>query len=286
MGSTLVVASAVAWGTWSLWFRPTGLSGRVTAPFVFLCIAVCSLPLALREQARRADVRRWNRRVVAMLVAFSFADAVNAASFFSAMTVTTVAVAVLTHDLAPVLVALAAPHIEGLRVPGAVQAALLALAGVALLLEPWSDGALGGDVLLGAALGTLSAIAYAANVFLGRRLALELGAATALGAHALGAAILLLPVAGSGLLAIEARDVPYLLVAGLGPGALAGLAFLRGAALVGSAKAAVLAFVEPLVACLVGFFVFGERLSAWSLAGGALVLTAGIVVSWPRRDAS
>lgn len=281
-GSLLVVFSALAWGTWSLWFRPTGLSGRTTAPFVFACIVLSSLPLMLREHARRTTPIRWSRRLVTMLAVFALFDAINAATFFSAMTITTVAVAVLTHDLAPVLVALLAPRIDGTRVPGAAPAALLALGGVTLLLEPWREGALGGDVLLGAGLGLASAVAYAGNVFLGRKLTLELGSATALGLHAIGAGLLLLPLAGSELLEIEGSDLPYLLVAGLVPGALAGLTFLRGSAVIGSARAAILAFLEPVVACVVGYVAFGERLSAWSLAGGALVLCAGLIVSWPR----
>ena len=282
LGTGLVLFAAVMWGTWSLWFRPTELSGRTTAPFVFACITLSSIPLMVRESATRASPIRWTPRVLAMLAAFTVFDALNAATFFHAMTVTTVAVAVLTHDLAPVLVALLAPRVDGVKVPGASLAALLALGGVTLLLEPWREGALGGDVLLGASLGLVSAVAYAGNVFLGRKLTLELGTATTLGVHALGAWLLLLPLAGTELFAIEARDVPYLAFAGLVPGALAGLAFLRGSALVGSARAAILAFVEPVVACVVGFFAFGERLSLWSLAGGALVLAAGLLVSRPR----
>ena len=282
LGTGLVLFAAVMWGTWSLWFRPTELSGRTTAPFVFACITLSSIPLMVRERATRASPIRWTPRVLAMLAAFTVFDALNAATFFHAMTVTTVAVAVLTHDLAPVLVALLAPRVDGVKVPGASLAALLALGGVTLLLEPWREGALGGDVLLGASLGLVSAVAYAGNVFLGRKLTLELGTATTLGVHALGAWLLLLPLAGTELFAIEARDVPYLAFAGLVPGALAGLAFLRGSALVGSARAAILAFVEPVVACVVGFFAFGERLSLWSLAGGALVLAAGLLVSRPR----
>lgn len=283
-GTALVLFSAVMWGTWSLWFRPTGLSGRTTAPFVFACIAVSSLPLLWREHARRTRPIAWNRRLVLMLAAFSILDALNAATFFHAMTITTVAVAVLTHDLAPVLVALLAPRVDGVRVPGATTAAAIALVGVTLLLEPWRDGALGGDVLLGAALGLLSAIAYAGNVFLGRKLTLELGTATTLGMHAVGAFLLLLPLAGSELAEIEIRDLPYLAFAGLVPGALAGLAFLRGSATIGSTRAAILAFLEPVVACVVGFVAFGERLSLWSLAGGALVLLAGVLVSRPRAE--
>lgn len=286
-GTALVVFSAVMWGTWSLWFRPTELSGRTTAPFVFACMALSSVPLILRERSTRAKPIVWDRRVITMLAAYTFFDALNAATFFHAMTITTVAVAVLTHDLAPVLVALLAPRVDGVRVPGAGPAALLALTGVVLLLEPWREGALGGDVLLGAALGLTSAIAYAGNVFLGRKLTLEIGPATTLGVHAVGALVLLLPLAGGELLAIEGRDVPYLLFAGLVPGALAGLAFLRGAAVIGSARAAILAFVEPVVACVVGFVAFGERLSPWAIVGGLLVLGAGLLVSRaPRGEAS
>ena len=285
-GTALVIVSAVMWGTWSLWFRPTELSGRTTAPFVFACMALSSVPLILRERAARTRPIVWDRRVIAMLAAYTFFDALNAATFFHAMTITTVAVAVLTHDLAPVLVALLAPRVDGVRVPGAGPAALLALAGVTLLLEPWREGALGGDVLLGAGLGLTSAFADAGNVFLGRKLALAIGPATTLGVHALGALVLLLPLAGSELFAIEGRDLPYLLFAGLVPGALAGLAFLRGAAAIGSARAAILAFVEPVVACLVGWIAFGERLSPWAIVGGALVLVAGAIVSrGPRAEA-
>lgn len=282
-----MIFSAIMWGTWSLWFRPTELSGRTTAPFVFLCIALGAAPLMLRERAR-APGRRWTRRTLALLAGYTVLDAVNAATFFHAMTVTTVAVAVLTHDVAPVLVALLAPRVEGVRVPGAAGAALLALTGVVLLLEPWREGALvsegRGDVVLGAALGLTSALAYAGNVFLGRRLAIEVGPATTLSTHAFGALLLLLPLAGPELFEIEARDLPYLAFAGLVPGALAGMTFLMGATKIGSARAAILAFLEPVVACIVGYVAFGERLSAWSLLGAGLVLVAGLRVSRPASD--
>ncbi|MFO0708472.1 MAG: DMT family transporter [Sandaracinus sp.] len=281
-GIALVLFSSVMWGTWSLWFRPTGLSGRTTAPFVFACMALSAVPLYLRERARGGRPIVWSRRVIAMLAAYTFFDALNAATFFHAMTITTVAVAVLTHDLAPVLVALLAPRVDGVKVPGAGLAAVLALTGVTLLLEPWREGALGGDVILGATLGLISAVAYAANVFLGRKLTLEIGTAATLGVHAAGALLLLLPLAGMELLEVEATDLPYLLFAGLVPGALAGIAFLRGSAAIGSARAAVLAFVEPVIACVVGFAAFGERLSLWSIAGAVLVLAGGLLVSRPR----
>ena len=276
-GTLLVLFAATCWGSWSLLFRPTELSGAVTAPIVFVLIALGSALPMWREHKRLAP--KWTRSVVLMLLAYSFFDALNAATFFSAMNITTVAVAVLTHDLAPVLVALVSPHVDGVRVKAAYPAAFIALLGVVLLLEPWREGALGGDVMLGALLGGISAVAYAFNVFLGRRLSIAVGPFTALGAHSFLAALLLLPLAGSELLQIEARDVPYLLIAGFGPGLLAGAAFLRGVALIGSARAAILAFLEPLIACIVGFLFFHERLGWFGLLGGLLILGAGVLVT-------
>jgi DME family drug/metabolite transporter len=271
-----VLAAACSWGTWSLWFRPTGLPGSVTAPVVFALVALGSAPLVWRERRGQPPL---GGSALGWLALYGALDAVNAATFFSAMNTTTVAVAVLTHDLAPVFVALAAPRVEGVRVPGARGAAALALVGVALLLTPWRPGALGGQVLLGASLGLVSAVAYACNVFVGRRLASDLGPATALGGHAAFAALVLAPLAAPHLGRVELGHLPYLAVAGLGPGLFAGLAFLRGSVLVGSARAAVLAFAEPLVACAVGAVAFGEPLGAWGVAGGACILAAGLRVT-------
>jgi len=50
--------------------------------------------------------------------------------------------------------------------------------------------------------------------------------------------------------------------------------FFAGLRRVGPTAAAILSTVEPLVTVLLAFAVFGERLSALQMAGGALVITA------------
>jgi drug/metabolite transporter (DMT)-like permease len=138
--------------------------------------------------------------------------------------------------------------------------------------------------VLGATLGLVSACAYASNVFLARRLTEDLGASRTLGLHSVIAALLLLPLAGARLVEIELVDVPYLAIGCVGPGLLAGLAFLRALSLIGAARASILAFVEPLVACLVGFFAWDEPLGWSVVVGGALVIAAGVLVVGPRRS--
>lgn len=273
----MVAVAASAWGTWSLFLRPTGLPGTVSGPVVLLMMGLWALPLALREPATS-----WDRRTVGLLALNTVCDAVNVVTFFAAIEHTSVAIAVLTHYLAPVLIALAAPRVDGTAVRGAPAAAVIATAGLALVLEPWRAG--GAALGLGAALGATSAVAYAGNVFVVRRLAARIGASRAIAYHSLLAAIVVAPLGAGHLDAIDAGDLAYLGAGSLLLGALAGIGFVAGLSRIGSARAAVLTFLEPLVAVIVGWTAFGEGLGPIAALGGALILGAGLwVVRAPAR---
>ncbi|HEX8111073.1 MAG TPA: hypothetical protein VF516_25260, partial [Kofleriaceae bacterium] len=145
-GSALVAVAAASWGTWSLFLRPTGLPATVTAPIIFGVIGLVTLPVALR-----APRVAWDRTTVGLVAANAAFDALNIVAYFSAIRLTTIEIAVLTHYVAPILIALAAPRIDGVVTPGAGVAAGVALTGLVVILEPWhapADGA-----VLGAALG-------------------------------------------------------------------------------------------------------------------------------------
>lgn len=239
-------------------------------------MGIFSIPLFSRD----AVVPVWDRNAVMWFMVLSVGDAVNMAAFFGAMAKTTVAVAVLTHYFAPILVALFAPLIDKQRVPGAVGSALIALVGLALVLQPWDPTRVSGNVLLGAMLGTLSAFAYASNIFSVRKLAAKVGAARAQGYHFFVSAVLLSPLAFTvSWDALSGSGIARLAVGSLVTGTFAGWIFVRGMAVVGSARSAILAFIEPLVAVIVGFLAFGEELPPIALLGGALIVLAGILVS-------
>lgn len=276
-GLLKVALAASMWGTWSLFLRPSGLPGEATAPLVLVLIGLFTLPLALRE----AQPHAWDRRALLLLAANTALDAVNVAAFFLAMSRTTVAIAVLTHYLAPVFVALASPLVERQRVPAALPAALLSLVGLLLLLAPWRGGALSADAWLGAGLGALSAVAYAGNVFVIRRIVERLGAARAQSFHCLLAGLCVSPLALTVSLptAPAAAALGLVALGALLPGTVAGLFFMAGLRTVGAARASVLAYLEPLVAVGVGWAVWGEPLDASALVGGLLVLVGGVLVT-------
>src|SRR5688572_11777811 len=107
-GILMVTIAAASWGTWSLFLRPTGLPSTVSGAIILAVIAVVAFPLTLRE---RPPI--WNRTTWLLLLGNTACDALNIITFFGALDYTTVAIAVLTHYLAPILIALAAPRIEG-----------------------------------------------------------------------------------------------------------------------------------------------------------------------------
>jgi len=274
--SAMVAVAAASWGTWSLFLRPTHMPATVTTPILFLVTGLVTLPAALR-----APRVAWDRTTLGLLVAYAAFNGFNTGAYFAALRITTIEIAVLTHYLAPILIALAAPRIDGVATPGAGVAAAVALTGLVVILEPWHAPAEG--ALLGAALGTASAACYAGSVFAARRIAVRIGPTRALCYHALIATALLAPLAAGHTGEITLPGLGLAAVGALTLGAASGAVFNIGLVRIGSARAAVLTFFEPLVAVVVGATVWGEPVSPLAAVGGALVLGAGIEVARKAR---
>ncbi|HVV81962.1 MAG TPA: DMT family transporter [Kofleriaceae bacterium] len=270
-----VAGAAAAWGGWSLFLRPAGLPSATGGALIFLAMGLTALPLALR-----GGPVRWDRRALALLAGNALFDATNLYCFIAAMAHTTVAIAVLTHYLAPVLVAVLAPWIDRRRTPGAIPAALVAIGGLALVLEPWHGNH---GALVGGALGAASAVAYAGNVFTVRRLSTAIGAARAVSYHSFGAAALMLPFALAAGGPLTPGSVALVALGGVTLGALGGIAFVWGVARVASATAAMLTYLEPLVAVAIGALVWREPMGRFAALGAALVLASGVHVARASR---
>ena len=268
--SLLVACAAASWGCWSLVLRPVALPAVASSALIMGVQGALLLLVVAREPLPRP----WDRTSLALVAALAVTDSLNVVAYFHALEVTTVGIAVLTHYLAPVLIAMAAPWVEGRRVPRAVATALVALAGLGLVLEPWRDA--GGDRVTGALLGALSAVGYAANVFIATRLIPRIGTARLISFHNLLAAALLLPLV-PWTAALEAPWRSWALVAAGAcvMGALAGWAFVTGLAVIGSTRTAMLTYLEPLVAVVVGAVAWDERLGACAAIGAALILLSG-----------
>lgn len=279
-GYAMVAVAASSWGTWPLILRiaerygpvPTALQSAI----VMGAMTLVSTPAALRTRLPRAPLRDW-----VLLGLTGLFDALNVLTFFAAYRTTTVAVAVLTHYLAPVLVAGLAPWLLGEQARARTYGAIaLSLGGLVLLLGPWrAQGPLAGGV--GALLGATSALFYALNVLVSKHLAQRFGGAQIMSFHMVVALPVLVLATPSGAIgALTAPSALVLLAAGVGPGAAAGLLFLTGLRRIPASHASTLTLLEPLVAVLLGATVFAESVGVAALVGAAGILAgAALVVS-------
>jgi drug/metabolite transporter (DMT)-like permease len=305
----MVAAAAAGWGTWSLFLYQAGLPAPISNVIVFAVMGLAALPLRERfgvsgvrkpgvpvaivldaaAERSRIRVRRrlrlrfdgWDRTTLLLLGANALCDVLNSLFFFEAIGHTSVAIAVITHYAAPILIALAAPYIDRVETRGARPAAVIALTGLVLVLEPWHskvDGA-----LIGAAFGFTSAVFYAANVFVVRRLAARIGTLRAISYHSLIGAAITLPWALPYVASVSAPALGWLAAGAILLGVGSNTLFIGGLQRIGAGRTAVLTFAEPLVAVAIGILVWGQPFGPIAVVGGALVLAAGIHVARQAR---
>ncbi|MFY0565810.1 DMT family transporter [Archangium lansingense] len=274
----MVALGTTLWGCWPLVLRPAGLTGPQSA-LLMMAVMALPAPFVLRREPFR------DRRATLALGVLGVCDAANAALYFAAVQRGPVTVAVLTHYLAPLLIALAAPWVlRERRSARALLGAPLTLAGLALILgtpqggfaDPWT-----------ALLGGASALFFMANVLASKEAARAFSPLAINSLHAIPSGLLLLllfgrdalpPALDSSLLQVAAGTVLC--------GIVANSLFYSGLRHVPTATAGALTYLEPLTAALLGVLVFGEALGPLGLLGGLVVLLSGAwVAAEPRAPA-
>lgn len=275
IGYVLVAAAATGWGTWPLILRHAVMPAALQSAIVMVVMVLVSVPTLAKDRIRvRARPRHWLG--VAWL---GMADALNVVLFFAAYQRTSVAIAVLTHYFTPIFVALAAPKVLGERLQSRTFGAVaISFAGLVLLLQPWSK-ALSVDDLVGAALGTGSAVFYASNVLVNKRLEHVFSGSELVFFHGFIAIPLLWAMVPPGSLgAVTTSSLMTLLLGALGPGAIGGLTFVWGLRRIAASHASILTLLEPLVAVVLAALVLGQELGSARISGGLLILTGAAVV--------
>ena len=266
-GTVLVALAAAGWGTWALFLRQSGVEPAWQSAMILAVIGLVSLPVALRRRGPARPPSAW-----ALLAVCALSDAGNYFCYFGALDRGPVSLTVLTHYLAPVLVAALAPALLRERLgPRTLPALGVSLLGLGLLVA--GDG-LPGAALPTALLGFASAFFYAGNTLSAKKLFGAFEPAEVLSYHCLAASL---------LVALSARGPRpewhaflWLPLAGaLLLGALGASLFYLGLSWIPAQRAAILTYLEPLVAALVGAAFFHERLGPAGLVGAALILAAG-----------
>jgi DME family drug/metabolite transporter len=280
-GVLWIVAAAFLWGTVGIvsgaLFRLAD-TDPLSIGLLRMAIAAPALVAACWASLGRRMFAVTPRDAALMLV-IGVTMAFYQVCFFAAVERVGVAIAVLvTLCCAPVVVALLGAALLGEALSRPVLAALVcALAGAALLV--WGGAPAGGDgawAIQGVLLALCSSAGFALMTLCSRALAGRYHPILPFAWGITASALLLLPFALVGGLALSYPALGWglLLYLGLGPTALAFVLFIVGMRHVTATVASIVTLLEPLTATLLAWLLFGERLGPGGLAGAALLLGA------------
>jgi drug/metabolite transporter (DMT)-like permease len=274
-----VAFAACSWGLWAIVIRRTeAMASMPTALESTIVMAVITVVTGIAALYDRIESRApWRAR--AWVAWLGVGDAFNLLLFFAAYKIT-IAIAVLAHYLTPVFVAVAAPLVLREKITARTAVAVgTSFAGLALMLLSSRSAANASAIWQSAALGAGSAVFYASNVIVNKFLAAAFSTSETMFWHGIVATPLLAAfVPREAWAAVDARAFAFLATASVGPGALAGLAFVWGLRRMPAAHASTLTLLEPLVAVLTGAALFKEVLGWRALAGGGLILCGALMV--------
>ena len=272
----LLAALAASWGLIAVLVAAVALEAEALA-FARLTIAAATLGLIAACTGRIASLRPGAD--MPALVLLGVVQGAHWLLFFLAVKHGSVALAVLTFYTAPVFIAVAAPALLGERisnvalgalVPGGIGVALVALSGPDGGFSAWAIAA-----------GLGSAVTYAALVIVSKRLLRGRAAPLTVafwdclvGAVAVAPTLLLV----DRVLPVDGPDWGAVLALGVVFTGLSTLAYATLLRRVTAQAAGVLTFLEPVAAVLLAAVLVDEPLSGRVIAGGLLVLAAGLAV--------
>jgi drug/metabolite transporter (DMT)-like permease len=178
--------------------------------------------------------------------------------------------------LAPVVVAGLARRVVNEHVPARTVGALaVAVAGIALLARPGSANGVG---LLFA---LLAALTYGVLMVASKRAVATIGGVRLALVQMATAAVMVAPLSLNAHWGEPHPKWLWLVVLGVVFTAFLSTAFLALLRRLPVATVGVLSYVEPVSASLLAWLVLHEVPSVLSIFGGAMVLAAGIMVTWP-----
>jgi drug/metabolite transporter (DMT)-like permease len=287
-GALFCLASAVAFGASAIFgklaYDEGATVGTLLATRFALAAALFWLLLVCTGGVRR--LRALTRRDVGIALALGVVGySAQTGAFFAALDRLDASLLSLLVYTYPVIVTVAAIALG--RDPASRRTAFalaLGSTGLVLVLAGAASGSLDA---LGTMLGLAAAVVYSAYILVSQSVADRLGS-LALSTLVCTGAATTLTVAS---FAVGDLDPGSVSAAGFGwLGSLAVVStvgaivlFFAGLRRVGPTAASILSTLEPVVTVALAFVVFGESLGPAQLAGGALVLSAVLVVRAPAR---
>ena len=289
-GFWLVIAAASIWGTIGIATQAIYNADSSTSPlfinFARMVIAAPALTFACWRVVGR-DMFKLPRRDLLIMLLNGIFMAASQACYFVAIRYTGVTIATLLSVCVSPLLVTGISVLLKLERPSAraLIAVACALVGSVLLVGLNTPAGAQDNLLLGAVLSIVAALTYAATIFWGRFLAGSYHPLQVMTFTFGSGALALIPInLLSGAVAIHTGEGwLYALYLGLVPTALAYWMFQKGLRSVTPTTASVSTLLEPTVAALLAWALFGETLPGTGVIGAGLLILSIFLLSTRGR---
>ncbi len=268
----MLIISMAIFGTLGPFVRNIPVSSGELALYraVLAALLISAYLLITGQKIPFADIKK----EVPLLLASGIAMGINWILLFEAYKYTTVSAATLSYYFAPVIVTLVCPILfrEKLTVKQLV-CFLMSTVGLVLITGIGDVG--GGNDLIGILFGLGAAVFYAAVVLLNKFIKNVQGIHRTV-LQFLAAVVTLIPyvlmTSGVTLNTMNAAGWVNLLIVGFIHTGLTYCLYFSSLKDLSGQKAAILSYIDPLVAVLVSVTVLGETMTLLQAAGGILIL--------------
>ena len=214
------------------------------------------------------------RREVPLLLASGVAMGFNWILLFEAYKYTTVSVATLSYYFAPVIVTVVSPVLFRERLTGK-QLLCFVVSTLGLVMITGIGDLAGGNHLIGILFGLGAAVLYASVVLLNKFIRNVAGIHRTF-LQFLAAILVLIPyvalTGGVTLAAMTGSGWANLMIVGLVHTGITYCMYFSSLQELPGQKAAILSYIDPLVAVVISVVVLKESMTLWQIAGGVLIL--------------
>ena len=268
---TLVTAMTV-FGTLGLFVRNIPVSSGELALYraVLAALLLAAFFLVTGQKIPFAKIKK----EVPLLLASGVAMGINWILLFEAYKYTTVSAATLSYYFAPVIVTVVCPLLFKEKLTGR-QILCFVMSTVGLVLITGIGDMGGGQDLIGILFGLGAAVFYAAVVLLNKFIKNVEGIHRTF-LQFLAAIVILIPyvlsTSGITLGSLSGKGWVNLLVVGLVHTGITYCLYFSSLKELPGQKAAILSYIDPLVAVLISVTVLGESMTLWQAVGGLLIL--------------
>lgn len=214
------------------------------------------------------------KKEIPLLLASGMAMGINWILLFQAYKYTTVSLATLSYYFAPVIVTLVCPILfrERLTIKQII-CFIMSTLGLILIIGIGDVGS--GDNLLGIMFGLGAAVFYATVILLNKFIKNVEGMPRTF-LQFIAAIIILLPYvfSTSGITLCNLDNIGWinLLIVGLFHTGITYCMYFSSLKELPGQKAAILSYIDPLVAVLISVVILGEAMTLWQVIGGMLIL--------------